>query len=75
MTSRSENLVGNRMITEMGDFITRHLNDVRAGWPVRTVMSDDSEQRPRMSGEANGMRVLLVGELAIEFPIEVEAGP
>ena len=60
------------MIAEAGDFITRHLNNTRAGWPLHPVLADDSGHKPREGSGIRGLNILIVGELAIEFAKEVK---
>ena len=61
------------MSADLSDFISWNIDDQELGWPrlARTTLSQAELQRKR--SRTCGLRVLVVGELAMELPIEVEA--
>lgn len=73
MVVNNADSIRKQMIAETDDFIACRLNDARTGWPLRTVPSDGPQQTPTGRGHVSGLNTLIVGELAMEFPLEVEA--
>lgn len=61
------------MIAELNDFILRNMDSRELGWPCVKRQPSVKANEQRDPARSNGLRVLVVGELALELPIEVEA--
>ncbi len=73
MASISIRTTPNALMRELNDFLTTNLDAPGTVWPrlLRPTTSDHEARRVVQS--VRGLRVLVVGDLTLELPIEVEA--
>lgn len=60
-----------RMIADLSDFVSRNMDNRQLGWPRLPRTTSSKARVQRKPARSCGLRVLVVGELAL--PIEVEA--
>ena len=62
-----------RMRREAGDFISQNLENAGVGWPTLPRSPKSASLAGNSAGLRAGLRVLVVGDLVLELPIEVPA--
>ena len=58
---------------QLGEFLTRHMSNRVVGWPRRAPQRENNAMVRTRGGSLVGMRVLVIGDLTLELPIEVSA--
>ena len=61
------------MRQEFGEFLTLHMGNRAIGWPLRALPRRGDSVVRAGADSLSGMRVLVVGDLALELPVEVSA--
>ena len=64
---------GSKMRADLSDFISRNLDNRELGWPCVTRKPSSKANVQRNPARSCGLRVLVVGELALELPIAVRS--
>ena len=61
------------MREQLGEFLTSNMANAGLGWPIRTASRRPKPRMRRTGTPLTGLRVLIVGELTLELPVEVAA--
>ena len=73
MVSTSIRTTPNALIRELNDFLTVNIDVPGTGWPRLFRPKANDHSVSRVAQTVRGLRVLVVGDLTLELPIEVEA--
>ncbi|MHC4093074.1 MAG: PfkB family carbohydrate kinase [Planctomycetota bacterium] len=58
---------------QLGEFLSHNLGTARLGWPLRTGAPRQQSTARRITDSLTGLRILIVGELTLELPVDVAA--
>ncbi len=73
MSRDSASQSATEMRSRLSSFLTRNLNNLELGWPRIGPSGSHEHREPPVAGDGPGLKVLVVGDLTLELPVEVEA--
>ena len=62
-----------RMRHQLGEYLTQNMGNRTVGWPRRTPQLRGNPTARTRGGSLAGLKVLVIGDLSLELPIEVSA--